>query len=101
MHIEHNMDNVVDLRVHIAPVGYEEDRIVIPAVLLAFFAGIYWKGREQSSLCAAKRCYVCGKSIGTESSVTDHKRRIFYHFGCWTRVVKHDVFSPDDGTLDV
>ena len=32
MHIEHNMDNVVDLRVHIAPVGYEEDRIVIPAV---------------------------------------------------------------------
>ena len=68
---------------------------------LAFFAGIYWKGREHSSLSAGKRCYVCGKSIGTESSVTDHKRRIFYHFGCWTRVVKHDVFSPDDGTLDV
>ena len=70
-------------------------------VLLAFFAGIYWKGREHSSLSAGKRCYVCGKSIGTESSVTDHKRRIFYHFGCWTKVVKHDVFSPDDGTLDV
>ena len=70
-------------------------------VLLAFFAGIYWKGREQSSLCAAKRCYVCGKSIGTESSVTDHKRRIFYHFGCWTKKLsnaKIDVFSePDDG----
>ena len=75
--------------------------VEVGLVLLAFFAGIYWKGREHSSLCAAKRCYVCGKSIGTESSVTDHKRRIFYHFGCWTKVVKHDVFSPDDGTLDV
>ena len=32
MRIEHNMNNVTDLRVHIAPVGYEEDRIVIPAV---------------------------------------------------------------------
>ncbi len=70
-------------------------------VLLAFFAGIYWKGRQHPALLAGKTCYVCGKPIGTESNVIDHKRHIFYHFGCWTGVVKHDVFGPADDTLDI
>ena len=70
-------------------------------VLLAFFAGIYWKGQASSSLPSGQICYVCGKTIGTESSVTDHKRRIFYHFGCWTGVVKHDVFGASDEISDI
>ena len=56
MHIEHNMDNVVDLRVHIAPEDMRGPNMIPEA--LAFFGGIYCE-RKRAIIFVRRKEMLC------------------------------------------